>query len=364
MEKHAYAVIMAGGSGERFWPLSTGDRPKQFVTLFGGKPLIRHAVDRLEGLVPPERILIVTSAALAAASRAACDNLPPENIIGEPCRRDTAAACALSCGLVAARDPEGVAAILTADQIMADAAAFRRILADSFSAAAASGSIVTIGVEPDYPATGFGYIDGGDAVDFGTETKFLRARRFVEKPDAETAARYVAAGNFRWNAGMFIWHVRTMREAIARHAPDLLTVVDAPAEAETPAALDARLAELYPSLRKISVDYAVMEKCDNIVMATGSFGWDDVGSWPSIEKHFTLDDAGNLAIGKVESRDSSRNIVVSQGGGGRLVALLGCDDLIVVQTEKATLVCPKARAQELKELVRQIGRRPDGADFV
>lgn len=362
MNPHAYAVIMAGGSGERFWPLSTGARPKQFVSIFGGKPLIRHAVDRLEGLVPPERILIVTSAALADASRKACDNLPPENVVGEPCRRDTAAACALSCGLVAARDPEGVAAILTADQIMADAPAFRLILADSFTAAATSGAIVTIGVVPDHPATGFGYIEGGDVVDFGTDTEFRRARRFVEKPDAETAARYLAAGNFRWNAGMFIWHVRTMREAIARHAPGLLPVVEAPAAAADSAALDARLAELYPPLPKISVDYAIMEKCDDIVMAGGAFGWDDVGSWPSIDKHFPHDASGNLALGKVETRDAARNIVVADGD--RLVALLGCDDLIVVQTGKATLVCPKARAQELKQLVRQIGGRADGAEFI
>ena len=364
MDKHEYAVIMAGGSGERFWPLSTGARPKQFVTLFGGKPLIRHAVDRLEGLVPPERILIVTSAALAAASREACGNLPPENVIGEPCRRDTAAACALSCGLVAARDPEGVAAILTADQIMADAPAFRQILADSFAAAAASDAIVTIGVEPDHPATGFGYIEGGESVDFGTATRFLRARRFVEKPDAETARRYLAAGNYRWNAGMFIWRVRTMRAAISAHAPDLLPLVDVPAKASSPSALDAALAELYPTLRKISVDYAVMEKCSNIVMATGAFGWDDVGSWPSIEKHFDRDADGNVAIGRVESLDSARNIVVSHGGDGRLVALLGCEDMVVVQTEKATLICPKAQSQRIKELVRQLGGRADGADYV
>ncbi len=357
-----YAVIMAGGRGERFWPLSRSARPKQFLDIFEGKPLIRHAADRLQGVVPPDHLFVVTSADLVDATREALPALPPAQIVGEPCRRDTAAACALSCGLVAARDPDGVAAILTADQIMADAPAFRQILADSFEAASRSSSIVTIGVVPDYPATGFGYIDGGDKIDFGTATEFRKARHFVEKPDAETAARYLAAGNYRWNAGMFIWHVRTMREAIATHAPDLLPLVDAPAASPTPAALDASLAKLYPGLRKISVDYAVMEKCDNIIMAGGAFGWDDVGSWPSIEKHFTPDANGNIVIGKAETRDSSRNIIV--GDGDRIVALLGCDDLIVVQTAKATLVCPKAKAQELKELVRQIGRRPDGADYV
>lgn len=363
MNTHNYAVIIAGGSGERFWPLSTQARPKQFVSLFGGKPLIRHAVDRLEGVVPPERILIVTSASLAAISAEACGILPVENIVGEPCRRDTAAACALACGLVKARDPEGVAAILTADQLMADVPSFRRILADSFVAASHVGNIVTIGVTPDYPATGFGYIETGDKLDFGTSTPFCKAKRFVEKPDHDTAVGYLESGRFCWNAGMFIWHVKTMAEAVARLTPDLAVLIDLPSQEKTFEALNAKLAEVYPGLRKISVDYAIMEHYENIVMANGAFGWDDVGTWPSISKHFEADDAGNMKVGVVETLDSSRNIVIGDGSD-KIVALIGCDDMIVVQTGKATLVCPKSRAQDLKKLVQQIGKREDGAKFV
>lgn len=350
---HNYAVIIAGGSGERFWPLSTQARPKQFVSLFGGKPLLRHAVERLAGLIPPERILIVTSASLAGISAEVCDFLPRGNIIGEPCRRDTAAACALATGLVAARDEDGVLAILTADQLTGDDCAFRRILADSFTAAASGDSIVTIGVKPTYAATGFGYIEAGEHVDFGTETEFRKARRFVEKPDADTARKYLEIGNFCWNSGMFAWHVKTMSAAVRSLVPGLAPLLTLPAEASSPDDLAARLDVIYPSLEKISVDYAIMEHYGNIVTAGGSFGWDDVGSWTSIPGHFPSDSDGNVRIGETSLLDSHGNIVVNQGGG--IVALAGCEDLIVVQTGNATLVCPKSKAQDIKRLVRQMG---------
>ena len=361
MNNHAYAVILAGGSGERFWPLSTKSRPKQFVSIFGGKPLIRHAVDRLEGLVPPERVLVVTSANLAEASAAACNNIPRENVVGEPCRRDTAAACALACGLVAARDPEGVAAILTADQLMDDLDIFRRTLADSIRIAASGDAIVTIGIAPAFPSTGFGYIEAGDAVAFDGKTAFFRARRFVEKPDAETARSYLETGRFCWNSGMFIWSASTFAAAVAQHAPALLPLTHLPAACASADELAGRLADLYPTLPKISVDYAVMEHHRNIVMARGEFGWDDVGSWPSIAKHFPDDGAGNTRIGLVATEDTRDSIVVSTDG---LVAALGLDGLIVVRTAGATLVCPKSRAQDLKKLVKRLGEDGVTAGYV
>lgn len=360
---HNYAVIMAGGSGERFWPLSTSARPKQFVSIFGGRPLIRHAVDRLEGLVPPERIIVVTAAALVEATCEACPSVPAGNIIGEPMRRDTAAACALSLGLVKARDPDGVAAILTADQLMADVAGFRRTLADAFSVAASSDAIVTIGIVPTYPATGFGYIEGGDECDFGVGTRMRRALRFVEKPDEATASGYIETGRFRWNSGMFIWSVATMGGAFASHAPQLVPLIEAAATAASGEMLDERLAAIYPGLAKISLDYAVMEKCGNIIMAEGDFGWDDVGSWPSIAAHIPADGNGNIALGRVVAEDSRDNIVVNTADG-RVLAVLGCSDMVVVQTPTATLVCPKGDAQNLKSLVKAISASPDGGKFI
>ena len=215
-----YAVILSGGSGERFWPLSTSDRPKQFLSVFGGKSLIRQAVDRLKGLVPFERILVITADKLVKATRRELPELPRANIVAEPCRRDTAAAVATACGVVERLGGEqAVAAILTADQLMRDVSAFRRVLADAARAAAATDDIVTMGVAPDYPATGFGYIQVGEPVPLRTKTAFHRAVRFVEKPDAKTAAKYLASGTYAWNAGMFVWKVATMKAALVARAP-------------------------------------------------------------------------------------------------------------------------------------------------
>lgn len=357
---HAYAVILAGGRGERFWPLSTINRPKQFLSLFGGKSLLTQAVDRLQGVIPPERILIITSRALVAATREAAWNVPEGNVIGEPEGRDTAAACALACALVRRWDPEGVVCILTADQLMADVDGFRQTLADSIHVAARQEAIITIGIQPTFPATGFGYIEAGNPLETGTATSFLQARRFVEKPDAATAAQYMASGRHFWNAGMFIWRVGVMRQSLARHAPHLLAFADQ-VEAATSAEVDGVLAALYPALPRISVDFAIMEHADNIVMARGAFGWDDVGTWSAISNHVAPDGAGNVVLGICEAVDARDNVVVSTD---RLTTLLGVRDLVVVQADKVTLVCAKNRVQDLKKLVQQVGRRPDGAGYV
>lgn len=357
---HAFAVILAGGRGERFWPLSTIAHPKQFLTLFGGSPLLTQAVDRVSGLIPPERILIITSRDLVDATRQAAPSLPPGNVVGEPLGRDTAAACALACALVAGRDPQGVVCILTADQLILDVRAFRQVLADSIALASTREAVITIGIQPTYPATGFGYIEAGDRIDAGTPTRFQQARRFVEKPNAETAAAYVAGGRHCWNAGMFIWQVGTMRKAIARHTPHLLdlfrAVESAPAGQPNPA-LDA----LYPTLPKISVDFAIMERLDNIIMAHGDFGWDDVGTWSAAGNHLAADADGNRVVGLCETLDAHDNIVVSED---RLTALFGVNNVVVVHAGGVTLVCDRNRVQDLKELVKRIGQRPDGAKYV
>ena len=359
--KNNYAVILAGGRGERFWPLSTAARPKQFISLFGGKPLITLALERLEGLVPPERVLIITSADLLEATAAAAPELPEANLIGEPCGRDTAAAVALACGIVAARDADGVAAILTADQLMEDVAVFRQTLSDCFAAARLAPNIVTIGIPPTYPATGFGYIEAGAELDLALTTPFNTVRRFVEKPDEATAASYLADGTYLWNAGMFIWHVNTMAAAVRKFTPELLPLLELPAHCATARELHDRLDETYPGLAKISVDYAIMERTDNIVVARGGFGWDDVGTWPAVAAHFAPDESGNIIIGTGESLDSSGNIVVSQE---RMTAIVGVEDLVVIQSPTATLICPRDRAQEVRQMVRQIAERPDAGSYL
>jgi mannose-1-phosphate guanylyltransferase len=360
---HAYAVILAGGSGERFWPLSTKARPKQFISLFGGRPLLSLAVERLEGLIPPERIFIITAEHLFHDTAEAAWNIPRSNIIGEPCKRDTAPAIAVACGLVHGRDPEGVVCILTADQLMSDVETFRLTLSDSIAVANQERAIVTIGIQPTYPSTGFGYIEAeAPLTTTRTVTLFNRAKRFVEKPDAYTAARYIESGRYFWNAGMFIWRTDTMLQTLKAYAPDFADLCEAVAEAvDSPEGIDMILRQVYPSLRAISIDYAVMEHAQNIIMAHGVFGWDDVGSWPSLAGHFTEDADGNVIVGACETREAQNNIVVSED---RLTALIGVRGLVVVHSENATLICPKERSEEVKKLIRRIAARPDGEKYV
>ena len=344
----AYAVIMAGGGGERFWPVSTPERPKQFVDIFEGKPLIRHAFDRLRGLIPPERTLVVTASRLVPQTRRALPEVPAANIIGEPCRRDTAAAVAVACGLVfRLGGPDAVGCILTADQLMKPEKAFRETLRDAIRAAAKFDSIVTMGIVPDHPATGYGYIECGAAVDAGTKTKVFAAKRFVEKPDEATARRYLKTGRFRWNAGMFVWRARVMAAAFAAAAPEFSGLIESVAAAKSVPAL---LRRAYPSLKAISVDFAVMEKAKNILVAESRFVWDDVGSWQAIPNHFPADADGNVCLGKTALLDARDSIVVSSGD--HLTAVVGLSGVIVVHTPGATLVCPRERAQDVKKLVR------------
>lgn len=350
MKVESYAVILAGGNGERLWPLSTPEHPKQFVELFGGKPLIRHAVDRLEGLIPPERVLVITAERLVAQTRASLPNVPQANILGEPCRRDTAAAVAVACGLVMRRGgPDAVGCILTADQLIEPGEKFRLTLGDSIEAAAKTGAIVTMGIVPTYPATGFGYIESGERTDVGTATRFDKVVRFVEKPDAATAEKYLATGRFRWNSGMFIWKASAMAAEFAASAPDMALLIGKVAESED---VPATLASEYPSIRAISVDYAVMEKTKNILVAKSEFEWDDVGSWLAIPGRFGSDGDGNTRIGKTAVLGTSDSVVVSDGS--HLTAVLGMKDVVVVHTADATLVCPKSRLGELKALVKSL----------
>ena len=346
-----YAAILSGGSGERFWPLSTQKRPKQFLSVFGGKSLIRQAVERLDGLVPPERILVITSKSLVAATRRELPEIPRGNIVAEPCRRDTAAAVATACGVVESRGGESaVAAILTADQIMGDVKAFRRVLADSALAAARSDSIVTMGIAPTYPATGFGYINVGDGMDLGTDTEFRRVVKFVEKPDAATAKRYLASGRYVWNAGMFVWRVSTMKAALRAGAPELSDLERAVAAAKS---VPRVLARLYPPLPRISIDYAVMEKARNIIVSRGDFGWDDVGTWAAAEKHLKADARRNVVKGAATLLDCENAVAVAEGP---MIAALGVKDLVIVTTKDAVLVADKSRVQDLKKLLAQMPR--------
>ncbi|HRZ12010.1 MAG TPA: sugar phosphate nucleotidyltransferase [Kiritimatiellia bacterium] len=350
MKDHYYAVILAGGRGERFWPLSTEKRPKQFIALAGDRTLLAQAVERLEGLIPPERILVITNKDLVGAAREACPVLPAENIIGEPAGRDTAAAVAVGAALVQARNPMGIFCVLTADHVIGDLDIFRRTLAAALARAESEEVLLTIGIQPAGPSTAYGYIEAGEAAGESGGVGFLGARRFVEKPDLETATRYCASGQFYWNSGMFIWSADVLERAFRKHRPvlaELMTRIRKAAGSGLAAAMERE----YEGLDRISIDYALMEKAGNILMARGRFAWDDVGSWTAVAAYLKRDGADNAVRGQMEAVDARDNVVVSDD---RLTALVGVRDLIVVQADGVTLVCSKDRAQDVKKLVAQM----------
>ena len=361
---NAYAVVLAGGYGERFWPASTAARPKQLLSLLGDRTMLEMAVDRLDGLIPVERVLVLTSADLVAPTRAATPGLPAENVIGEPMRRDTAAAVALAAAVVKARNPDGVFCIVTADHVMGDLERFRETLREGLGFAASNDVLLTIGITPRYPATGYGYIRAVDSVgDASGSVDFRQVKRFVEKPDRATAEGYVASGEYWWNSGMFIWSVAAVHAAFASHRPELSTFIDDLVPAVDGPEFAAALAAGFQPLEKISIDYALMERATNIVMAVGTFPWDDVGSWPAVGDHLDTDDHGNAVRGELEALDATSNIVVDSGGD-RVTALIGVSDLIVVHTETATLIVPKDRAEEVKAIVSRMRDDPSRADLV
>lgn len=351
MNPHLFAVILAGGKGERFWPLSTSSQPKQFLSVVGNKPLLAAAVDRLGGFIPPRNVFIITRAELVAATRKVAPKVPAANIIGEPVGRDTAAAIALGAALVKARDPRGIFCVLTADHLIGDIPLFHRTLQACAEVAVRDGALVTIGIKPSEPDTGYGYIEAGRGGFKKGAARFFKAKRFVEKPDLATARKYVASGRFYWNSGMFVWSVDGLEKAMLRHAPELAALMQRFEQVAGTSRLAGALKRIYPRLPKISIDYALMEKADNIVMAGSAFKWDDVGSWTALEQHIGKGADGNFVIGDCRGLASSGNIVVSEK---RLTALVGVRDLVVVQAAGVTLVCNKHSAQDIKKLVEKL----------
>lgn len=350
-----YVVIMAGGRGERFWPESRLSRPKQLLPIVGEKAMLAQTIERLDGVVPAENIFVITNQSQRDAVLDVCPGLDSAKIIGEPVGRDTAAAVGLATVLVNRESVSAVFAMLPADAVIHDAAGFRSTLLTAFEAAEASKVLVTIGIKATFPSTGYGYIQQGEAIGQFSEQTVFRVKRFVEKPKIEQAKEYLQSGDYFWNAGMFIWSTDAISSELARNTPSLWlalqTINDGLSKGK---ALDQLLAEHYPKLEKISIDYAIIEKAENRVMVESQFDWDDVGEWPALERHYPSDDNNNISRGTAYLQDSKQNIVFSREES-HLVALLGVEDLIVVKTKDATLVCHKDKAQEIKNMVRTIG---------
>ena len=347
---HYYALIMAGGGGTRLWPMSRQSRPKQVLPLVGERTMFQMAVERLNPLFPPERILVVTAESMAPELRAQAPGLPPENFIVEPMGRNTAPAIGLAALHIAARDPQASMAVLTADHYIADTERFRAVLAAA-NKVAVEGHIVTLGITPDHPSTGFGYIEQGAPTGRVDDFEVFEVVAFTEKPELKKAQTFLAGGRHSWNSGMFIWQVSRLMAEIGRQQPGLKRHLETISAALSTDAYEATLAEVWPTVEKISVDYAIMEGAQDVRVMPVDIGWSDVGSWAALLELNGADTDGNVVIGQSPlCLDTHDTLIASQ----RLVATIGLEDIIIVDTEDALLVCKRERAQDVRELVERL----------
>jgi mannose-1-phosphate guanylyltransferase len=353
-----YPVIMAGGSGTRFWPLSRKNRPKQFLPLDGEKPLLVATLDRLPPLARVDRTYVVCGPTHAATVRRLVPKLPKQNLLVEPCARNTAPCVGLAALHVARRDPRGVVAMLPADHHIAQPDAFREALAEA-AALAQQGAIATIGIRPSRPDAGYGYLKVGVRLAAGGRGKQAfpasKVERFVEKPDVVTAARYLAEGGYLWNSGIFVFRADVILEEIRKAMPVLgeqLAVIESSMGSPS---YTRTLKRVFPNCPSISIDYGVMEKSQRIAVVPAEFGWSDVGSFAALSEVRETDDLGNVAEGQALVIDGRNNVVMA--GGSRPVALIGVDDLVVVDSGDALLVVRKDKAQDVRKAVEELKRR-------
>lgn len=350
--KKIFGIIMAGGSGKRFWPLSRVGHPKQLLALSGDKSLLALTVKRLEGMMPIENILVFTSRSQVAP---VYDELRPlgmerENIIGEPVGRDTAACVGYAAEVVRKRARDGVMVVLPSDHVIEPLDKFQIAMEKAVQAAKKKNRLVTIGVKPLEPATGYGYIkkkkplrniEGGFSVE-----------AFIEKPDEARAKQFVEDGNYYWNCGIFVWRATSILSELEKHMPRLYKGLEKIYSVLGAEGSDKIIENEFDRFERMSVDYGIMEKAEDVVVIEVDFNWDDVGSWRALERHFPHNEAGNVFRGDVVAMETANCTVLSQGR--HLVSLIGCKDLIVVHTDDATLVIPKEDAEKVKELVGRL----------
>src|SRR5580692_9148213 len=360
--KDRFVVIMAGGRGERFWPLSREKMPKQLLALLGKKSFLQEAVERVLPLVPAKNIFVITNEAQLSEVRKQLPKIPTANLVAEPVGRDTCAAVTLGATLVGARSTTGVMAVLPADHVIPDVKKFQQVLSDAFDLAAQGQAIVTIGIKATEPATGYGYIRVGNQLPAPDgakkyKTTFFKAEQFVEKPNYERAIEYVNSGQYRWNAGMFVWSFVTVTNGLEKHQPEMFAACQRWFKvANKPAKLAKVLAKEYPGIKKISIDYALMEHAQNVIVADGAFEWDDLGAWPALARHLKADAEGNCAVADFIHVDGARNIIYDARTKNRTpIMVVGLRDSILVQTDDAVLLAHKSQAQKIKELVRKLG---------
>jgi mannose-1-phosphate guanylyltransferase len=346
----AHVVILAGGEGTRLWPLSRSRRPKQLLRLSGERSLIQQTVDRLLPLVAPERVLIVTEQSHASDLRAQLPELPDSSIVVEPTRRGTAAALFLAALHVQQRAPEATWCSVHADSYITDDDEYRRTVSAALKAASSGDYLVTTGIKPRYPSTGYGYIQKGPLLHTVEGYPLHRVARFVEKPDQPTAEQYVASGDYLWNPGVFVWRNTALLDAFKQFQPEIhqgLTSVPL-----------QQIDSVYPSVPRQTIDVGIMEPASNVATIPADFGWADIGSWAELWELSQRDASDNAARGRVILEDSRRNLVIAES---RAVALVGVEDLVVVETDDAVFIAPRERAQDVRLVVERLRQEGDSA---
>ncbi len=353
---------MAGGSGTRFWPESRAEQPKQLLRMVDERTMLRATVDRLAELVPLDRVLIATTAQLADKIAEELPELPRESILAEPCKRNTAPCIGLAAAQIARKDPAGTMAVMPSDHVIQDTGAFCHAI--RFAEALVDQQperLVTFGIRPTYPAESFGYIEQGETLDSKVAAEFdnppaaCRVGQFREKPDVDTARHYLERGTFFWNSGIFVWRAATILDGLERHEPDIRTGLRRISEAADSPQFDEVLAREFETMKGISIDYAVMERADEVLMIEAPFDWDDVGSWQSLARLRGTDDQGNTIAARHLGIDTSGSIV--RGGDDHLVVTVGLSDCIVVHTPDATLVANKHDEEAVRKVVEELKKR-------
>jgi mannose-1-phosphate guanylyltransferase len=354
VQEHFYAVIMAGGGGTRLWPLSRRVRPKHMLSLFHEQTLFQMAVRRLNGMFPPERIFVVTIEAQLIELRAQCPEIPLENYLIEPMPRGTAAVIGLAAIVLQARDPQAIMAVLTADHFMENETSFQQLLSAA-SQVARDGYLVTLGIQPTFPATGYGYIQRGERLASYQGLEVYQVQRFKEKPDETTAQQMILSGDHDWNSGMFVWRVEQILAEFDRQMPELADRLAEIGGAWLTPERQSILQRIWPQIKAETIDYGIMEGARDVaVIPAASLGWSDVGSWDTLFDVLDHDQDGNIIFGKNFIGLDTHNSLVFADSADRLVVTIGVDDIVLVDTGDALLVCRRDQAQKVRQLVGQL----------
>jgi mannose-1-phosphate guanylyltransferase len=351
-----HALIMAGGGGTRFWPRSRQQKPKQFLTLAGERTLIQQSFERIEAQVGPDCTWVITSQAHRDEVLRQLPGLVPEQVIGEPCGRDTAACIGLGAALIARRDPEAVMIVMPADHVIEPPQEFyRAVHAAEQLAGEHPSALITFGIVPAYPATGYGYIHRGEEIPGMQGVAAYRVRQFKEKPEKPVAEQYVRSGEYYWNSGIFVWKAATILANLEEFQPQLRAAVERIAAGWPTPDRGQVLRREYEALGKISIDFAVMEKARHVLVLQAPFRWDDVGSWRALERHHPQDADGNTALSRHCGIDTRNCVIAAEPG--RLIATINVDNLLIVQDGDVTLVADLNKEESVKKLVELLGKR-------